>query len=286
VDLTVSFRLIEDAVRRMEAESIPVDLTIDVRRGVDPVDPIDIDLKMGVDVGLSEIDTEPQSGVLAYKDRQVVIYIQDHSWGIDRALQDGSEGRKVHVTECGTLDRMRREGRYERYVATTNVSGEFYITGQDDRGRPRDGTAKLRVCKNCLSRLNYLNYRDDPNVVFRSFEWTTFFDSYKSYFITEPSRAAGEFDGGYSSDWSRISGGYKKFQEFKCENCGVDLRANSRLLHVHHISGNKRDNAWLNLRALCAVCHRSMPMHEHMYVSREDTDIIRRLRQSQGLQVR
>ena len=282
--LTVNFRLIEEAVRLMEAESIPVELTIDVRRGVYPVDPIDIELKWGVEVDLSDVDREPQSGVLAYKDRQVVIYIQDHSWRIHRALQDGSEGKKVHVTECGTLDRMRREGRYGRYVATTNVSGEFYITGQDDLGRPREGKTRLRVCKNCLSRLNNMNDRDDPNLEFRSFDWKRFFDSYKTYFITEPSRTAGELDGGYSSDWTSISRRYKKFQDFRCQNCGVDLRANSRLLHVHHISGNKRDNAWLNLRALCAVCHRSMPMHEHMYVSREDTEIIGRLRQFQGLQ--
>ena len=51
---------------------------------------------------------------------------------------------------------MRGKGRYERYVATNDLSGEFYIAGHDpDSGKNIDGRTRLKVCKNCLGKLNY-----------------------------------------------------------------------------------------------------------------------------------
>ena len=274
--LIVSLRLLESAVRQMGADSISVDLAIDVRRGIDPIDPIDIDLKTGIEVDLSSIRAEA-NGVLSYKGRHVVIYIQDQSWNISSVLADGETGSKVHVSECATLAQMRKQGRFERYVATTNVSGEFYVTGQDDWGRPNEGYAGLKVCKNCLHRLNYMNFRRSRQRVFRTFEWSRFFENYKSRFTTMPTREAGELDGGYSVEWARVSKDYREDQDFRCEQCGANLRSHSRLLHVHHRSGNKRDNAWWNLEALCALCHNERHNHS-MAVSSEDARLIRHLR--------
>lgn len=282
--LSVDFRALEEAVRRMEAASLPVDLDIDVRLGIDPVDPIDIELKDGIEIDdLSEIRPDPDSGVLTYHGRQIVLYIQDHSAGVRDVLAHGASGRKVHVADCTTLREMKRRGRYERYVATNDASGEFYVTGRDDYGRRIDGKARLRVCKNCLRMLNYKNYVGRPRQAFREFEWSEFFESYHPRFERMPTRHAGTFDGGYTADWDPVSRRYKRACHFKCDQCRVDLseRRHHRLLHVHHINGVKTNNDWSNLRALCAVCHSDQPGHERMYVSPEDRDLIARIRRRQ-----
>ncbi len=282
--LNVDFRALEDAVRRMEAASIPVELDIDVGLGIDPLDPIDIELRHGIEIDdLSKIRPDDDLGVLTYQGRQIVLYIQDHSTRVGDALAHGASGRKVHVADCTTLREMKHRGRYERYVATNDASGDFYVTGQDEYGRRVDGRARLSVCKNCLRMLNYRNYVRNRSRVFRDFEWAKFFDRYRPHFERLPTRRAGVFDGGYTPDWDRVSAGYKRERDFQCEQCHVDLSQSRhhRLLHVHHIDGVKTNNDRSNLRALCAICHSDQPGHAHMYVSTEDTALIDRIRRRQ-----
>ena len=279
--LKLDFSSLEKAARRIGA-SAPVDLVVDVRRGVDPVDPIDIELNIGIELDLSEITSDP-TGLLTYRGRQVVLYIQDHGWNIHEALIDGSTGKKVHVADCDTLQYMRRENRYERYVATNNVSGDFHVTGHDGYRDLVEGKAKLRVCKNCLRMLNYKDYTSNRNQVFQAFEWNEFFDAYRSHFAKMPSRLAGDSDGTYTMDWDRVSGQYKEAQAFTCESCGLGLREHPRLLHVHHKDGVKTNNAWLNLKALCIDCHSKQPAHSHMHMTNAQASLINRLRQQQNL---
>ncbi len=282
--LNVGFGTLEEAVRRMGAASVRVDLNIDVRRGIDPVDPIDIDLREGIELGdLSDIKSDPELGLLTYRGRQIVLHIQDHQWRIRQVLEDGATGNKVHVADCQTLQAMQLRGRYERYVATTDVSGDFHVTGQDAYGRHVEGKTRLKVCKNCLQMLNYRNYAKNKERVFHAFNWNEFFDTYRPHFARMPTRRAGVFDGAYAADWELVSGRYKEAHGFTCESCRVDLREHPRLLHVHHLDGVKTNNDWSNLRALCAVCHRDQPGHEHMHVSFQDADLIADLRWRQKL---
>lgn len=274
--LSVDFSGLKEAVRRMGAP--PVDLEIDVRRGIDPVGPIIIE----IEVDLGEVTPHP-SGVLTYQGEQVVLYIQDQGWRIHDVLADGRHGRKVHVADCDTLRQMRHQGRYERYVATNNVSGDFHVTGQDESGDPVEGKARLRVCKNCLRMLDYRKYRSNREEVFEGFEWSEFFDAYSPYFTQMPTRRAGESDGGYTENWDRIAKEYKQACGFTCEICGVKLREHPRLLHVHHNDGVKTNNDKSNLQALCVDCHGKQPGHNHMHVSTADANLIDRLRRRQSL---
>ena len=113
--------------------------------------PIDIELKKGKKIALSEVDMD--GSLLSYAGRQVALYIQDHGEDAQAALEDGSLGRRFHITFCRTLKEMKRDG-LELYVATSDFSGDFHITGVDpENGIPLAGKADLEPCQNCLEQL-------------------------------------------------------------------------------------------------------------------------------------
>ena len=271
--LLVDFRALDDAVRRMGAASMTVSLAIDVRSGIGSIDPIDIKLRDGIEIhDLSKIEVHPGTGLLTYEGRQVLLYIQDHGFRCELVVEHPERGNRVHVSDCQTLQSMRRAGRFERYVVTNNTSGEFYITGQDMFGEAIEGKANLLVCRHCLRELNYRNYNNNKRQVLEDFNWHDLLSEYSPRFRQLPSRFAGAFDGSYSPGWDRISRRYKEGVGFVCEECAVDLSAEKhhRLLHVHHVDGVKTNNDRSNLLALCILCHSLQPHHEHMQVSRED----------------
>lgn len=88
----------------------------------------------------------------------------------------------------------------------------------------------------------------------------------------------------YALDWSSISTNYRQQQNYICQNCGVDLSSERRLLHVHHKNRDKGDNREKNLIALCASCHKKQPYHEkQLNVPYNDLKKLNILREQQGL---
>ena len=278
--LQVDLSALDDIARRMGADKIDVGRILD--GGGRKLDPIDIELSgRGIEVPLSEVEVSVD-GLLQYRGRQVVLYIQDHGWNVAEVVRNGEAGKKFHISDCGTLQDMRQKGRFERYVVRNDTSEYFYITGTEDFGhRKIEGSARLRVCKNCLRKLFYSEYSRDPVGVFSNFDLKEFFQIYETNFVSEPSRSAGQFDGGYSENWGRISMAYKRNRGFTCEKCHVNLRGHTGLLHVHHIDGVKTNNRPSNLKALCVECHSEQPDHEHMHISRQNLEAIMRLRRRQ-----
>lgn len=278
--LNVDFEGLYAAVRRMGADSVAPDLV--VRRGMAKIDPIDIQLEEGIQVNLSEVGVT-SNGLFIYRERQVLLYIQDHGTGVQDALDSGDSGRKFHVAYCRTLEEMHSRGRYERYVATNDLSGEFYITGYDFDSRERiDGKTRLKVCKNCLGKLNYRHVGRTRDQTVAAFDLEVFFDKYKSFFPHMPRRRAGQFDGQYTADWGEVSRRYKETKDFTCESCRLDLRNAPHLLHVHHINGVKTNNSPANLKALCIQCHSQQPDHSRIPISDENAQRIDELRWEQG----
>jgi len=64
------------------------------------------------------------------------------------------------------------------------------------------------------------------------------------------------FRGEYSGDWGRLASAAKERAGWKCERCGHGNHAASGyVLTVHHLDGDKANNADWNLAALCQRCH-------------------------------
>jgi|SRR5690554_1030342 len=249
----------------------------------------DIELSTsGVEVKLEDLETT--QGLLSVKGRQVVLFIPDQGNGIDAVLEDPEKGRRFHVADCRTLNEMKRKKRFERYMVTNNLSGQFPIYGKSFRsGSLRKEEAPLKVCKNCLSLLNYKGSESQgfaqKNKVFNNFNMQEFFSIYSSVFSRLPKKAPESVELGYVKNWREISASVREACSYVCQHCSVNLREYKHLLHVHHVNGVKHDNSRINLMPLCADCHRKEPFHQHMMVKREDTRTINRLRKVQGVKI-
>jgi hypothetical protein len=247
---------------------------------------IDIELRKGKEIFLNEINFD--NGLASYKGRQVLLYIQDHGWNVLEALGDGSKGNKFHVCDCQTLKKMRRIGRFDRYVVTNDLGGFFLISGKDGHTREiHEGRTALKVCKWCLTALNYQGYRHKSKMsIFNRFNIPEFFSTYSSFFPYMPKNWMADSTQDYTPDWKQISEEYRSKKSYRCEYCCIDLNQYPNLLHVHHVNGIKNDNQVGNLRALCVACHREQPLHDRMFVRHQDMVLINRLRREQQLLTR
>lgn len=64
------------------------------------------------------------------------------------------------------------------------------------------------------------------------------------------------FQGEYTEDWPEIALACKEKHGWKCERCGHPHDPeNSYVLTVHHLDGDKGNNADWNLACLCQRCH-------------------------------
>jgi hypothetical protein len=283
--LDIDFSALDMAVKRMGAQSIKVEFSDKIV----PIEPIDKQLDEGIEVNFQDISFD--TGLASYQGRQVLLYIKDHSYGnkIHSVIQDGSKGNRFHIAECKTLAEMRRAGRFERYVVTNKVDGVFHVSGHNGHTNELiEGQAKLSVCQFCLESINYKKFSSLPRGGARrefvnQFSLVDFFDTYSSFFKFMPSGIAEKSSNAYSDDWDAISRKIREQVNYQCQQCGLNLVFNKRLLHVHHINGVKSDNSEANLRALCCDCHRKQPNHNHMFVSHEQTQQINHLRQEQGI---
>jgi hypothetical protein len=67
------------------------------------------------------------------------------------------------------------------------------------------------------------------------------------------------FSGVYARDWKRIATATKEAAGWQCIRCGAAHQSGrGTILTVHHLDGDKSNNAWWNLLALCQRCHLSI----------------------------
>ncbi|WP_278453484.1 hypothetical protein [Stutzerimonas kunmingensis] len=248
------------------------------------LDPIDVVLLEGREVRLEDLDVI--NGLLSVDGRQVLLYIPDQYSPVDVVQASPDKGKRFHVADCKTLADMRAKGRFERYLVTNNLTGIFQISGKNSRGMPDELKSRLLVCKNCLEKLNYQNYCHEGtrSAIWHGFETGKFFETYSTSFRHLPrSLAQRALGNDYTDDWAEISAEVRRRCGFKCDACAVSLTEHRHLLHVHHVNGLKRDNSSVNLRPLCIDCHRKQPLHDHMFISTANMQLLNRLRREQSI---
>ena len=265
-----------DAVRHRIGATLP-DWTL--KTDLDPREQIREELATGIDIkSINEVDT--LGPLLVYKGEQVILYIKDARFG---------QEPRFHVAECHTLESMRREGRFERYVVTQKTSGFFTIHRKDEWGtelEPRE--EKLDVCRNCLRLLNWRGYANPwmpqtKNKIVAEFDIAEFLAQYATFFHSLPSRKDTAPPDDYVRNWNQISERLRRERNWTCEICGVVSHDHPGLLHGHHKNGVVSDNSEENLQTLCWICHAKQPHHRNMKVPLDKRLLLERLRREQGL---
>ncbi|MCW9710146.1 HNH endonuclease [Avibacterium sp. 21-586] len=275
--LNVKFSSLYASARKMGIENF-IDFSVNLNSI-----PIDIHVEplsspKGVEVPISAVSIDPNSGIFSYQGKHIILFIPDHSFNYEEALQNPKEkGNKFHLTECITLSKMRASGRFRRYFATTNTNGQFEIFNSSGER----AEVPLSVCRNCLSQLNYKNYISNRQV-FNEFTLAEFFKHYETKFGRIPENV-GQDEGGYTEDWQEVSLTYRRSVSFRCEECSVNLYGFQYLLDAHHKNGVKQDNRPQNLKAVCKLCHSLEPEHEHMTISESYRSQIENLRRVQNI---
>ena len=275
--LRVNFSQLYQAVNKMGAEE--VDFKIEA---IDFDESVDFDEILGTTGQVVDLeDIEVNDNLLSYKGRQVLLYIPDQGKRIESVLLNSQNGTKFHVADCKTLQEMKQKKRFDRYIVTNNLSGIFEINGINSNDNEIINNSKLHVCKNCLSLLNYKNYKQNKKV-FDDFRINEFFEIYSTFFTNFPKFEEKIYASSYSIDWNTISSEYKNSKNYVCETCETSFRNNKTLLHTHHINGIKEDNSLSNLKAVCIDCHRKEPNHENIMLNRQDLEKIIVLRREQN----
>jgi hypothetical protein len=219
----------------------------------------------GLDVSMDDIQVQGD-GTLTYKNVRVVVYIRDVS--VVRHKQFDNLPR-YHVAYCRTLEQMRENNRWLRYVVANREDGHFHIN-MVGSGPVRASVEQLSVCQNCLERLQYQGFSiallpqaRRTRVV--GFALRGFFEQYpKSLLAVRPLHDSADAPlNDYPDDWGEVSERYKRERSYKCEQCGL-RPVEQHFVHVHHRNGQKNDCDKRNLMCLCLGCHAAEPLHSHM----------------------
>jgi hypothetical protein len=164
---------------------------------------------------------------------------------------------KWHVTNCGTLQMMRRREQMHKYARrspTEKTDDRFLLVDTNNQHFKRH----IHICKNCIKTLQQIKraYREPEDYSFSKY--------ILEFAGIDPSRmnlghqasyelGAEKLANTYVDNWDEISAQAKKRDNYRCAHC--QHRYPDGYLESHHKNRNKRDNSPQNLISLCALCH-------------------------------
>lgn len=164
---------------------------------------------------------------------------------------------------------MFNSGKYEKYVVSTRQDDVLLVRAIGSNNKVYESDQKLHVCRYCLSTLNYKGYRyatkAQKDKIYNEFLLKEFFNVQNSDYSFHDMPKHDEYSAKtniYPDNWEHVSELHRKLCHYRCERCGKNCSHDHKLLHVHHINGNKQDIRQSNLIALCLECHISE--HPHM----------------------
>jgi hypothetical protein len=226
--------------------------------------------KGGIDLdSLDQLKILPD-GTLAYKDSRILLYIRDLS---HYNKYDEVSMPKFHVSNCSTLERMRSNNRFDRYVVATREDGLFELNVLRSNGYKVPRTERLNICQPCLKRIRWPGFsgwlpQEEKWRIISEFSIADFFKKYERSLHTSRPRYTSDNAplNQYTRDFPEISAALKRLREYRCEECRADLsrQDHQKYLHVHHRNGLKHDNNSNNLKVVCFGCHANEPDHGHM----------------------
>lgn len=262
--LDIDFSALETLVKSMGATFTPLPLPKPLPEKTDENgwDRIKRILETGVVIPITDVETSLE-GFVKYKGEQILLHIKEFN-----LFYNGKPANlpKFHFYQCTTLESMRNQGKFRKYVATQRKDGYFLIDKINGSDVEHDVETKLDVCKNCLNKYNQ-HYQKRYTV--ENFDIAEFFEDFGDSRFTETPTHTDENApiSGYTPDWDLISKQRREQFAYVCQQCGIDLSSHKNLVQTHHINGVKSDNSPSNLKVLCVECHSLQANHEHMKVS-------------------
>ena len=177
-----------------------------------------------------------------------------------------------HIAWCKHVQRAHENNSYEQYYTTRRDDGKFLVNlYKDHKLYQKNYLVEMNVCKECLSELNYKNYRvlnantgfmggriqrKKAEKIYDTFRLKDYFkDNNSDLKIVPKDHGASSKENKYPSNWNDISFNYRSSKQWKCEKCGVDCSDVKKYLDAHHINGRKDESLSFNLKALCKECH-------------------------------
>lgn len=229
------------------------------------------------------------SNFLFKDDSPFIIYIRDHSNVPAEKTPPEGEGNRIHVANCEKIIEMTKSGKRDRYHAT-NRDGNIYpidVRGGETR------YARLLPCLLCLEILypkskypDAYRYREKSNFdVKKTFRLIS--EMIDIHRLNTSGLRGADIPTGYSWGHSRFSAQYRKYKNYTCDICEVNLSSKRDLrglVDMHHKSGNQGDNRFDNLQCLCKLCHQETHKQTHHYhVNAGHAAEIRKARKEQGI---
>ena len=221
----------------------------------------------GVEIYADDPDFKHTDKGLFYEGKRVILYIRDQVI----YSQDWTGEFKYHLVWCTTLKTKYKYNSFSRYVVSNNKNGIFKINYiENNKIVKTDDEAKLNVCKHCLKKLNWKDYKraveKEKDFIYKNFSLKEFFQKYNDDNSGEINVIPVDTDKTaplnlYPDNWREISNQQKRLKDYTCEKCGRKFK-DSRGLHTHHIDKIKSNIMPSNLQVLCPECHQEMHKHK------------------------
>lgn len=200
----------------------------------------DIDILMAsIGVPVTEDKFEVDDGIPIVQNHKSALYIREPA-----NFNRYGTLPKYHVFHCSKLKEMQEMGQYHRYHASDRTDGKFSLKLSPTSGQ---SLHELILCQLCLNELR------------SRFGWNVFPNKPENFPLADWLEPFFDYSSG---EWRERSQKCREKANWKCEECRIDLKDDSRFLTGHHKWGTKFNDPE-DLIALCIGCHAQQPGFGH-----------------------